>query len=86
MKTIGIGELRQNPTQMLRDVKAGQTYLITDHGDPVAQISPRTDRTWILADDVDLLLKELGGDETWSREVADLRELEEARDPWVSEA
>lgn len=36
--TISIGELRQNPTQMLREVKAGATYVITDCGEPIADV------------------------------------------------
>lgn len=40
MKTITVGELRQNPTQMLDDVAAGETYQITRHGREVGRILP----------------------------------------------
>ncbi|MFT4212653.1 MAG: type II toxin-antitoxin system prevent-host-death family antitoxin [Microbacterium sp.] len=36
-----MGELRQNPTWMLREVKAGAVYVITDHGEPIAEVAPR---------------------------------------------
>ena len=31
MKMITVGQLRQNPTSMLADVEAGETYQITRH-------------------------------------------------------
>lgn len=45
MKTIKVGELRQNPTQMLRDVEAGDEYLITSNGRDVAKVTPINDDT-----------------------------------------
>ncbi|WP_206446631.1 type II toxin-antitoxin system Phd/YefM family antitoxin [Agrococcus sp. KRD186] len=40
MKTITVGELRQNPTAMLADVEAGETYRITRHNHEVGRIVP----------------------------------------------
>lgn len=40
MKTITVAELRQNPTQALADVEAGQTYVVTRHRHPVARLVP----------------------------------------------
>lgn len=40
MKTITVGELRQNPTAMLADVEDGETYVITRHGQEVGRIVP----------------------------------------------
>lgn len=40
MKTITVGELRQNPTAMIEDVEAGATYRITRHGHDVGLIVP----------------------------------------------
>lgn len=42
MKTITVGQLRQNPTAMLADVEAGETYQVTRHGRELARIVPRT--------------------------------------------
>lgn len=42
MKTITVGELRQNPTAMLADVEHGETYVITRHGKEVGRIVPPT--------------------------------------------
>jgi prevent-host-death family protein len=40
MKSIGIRELRQNASQYIRLVKAGETVEVTDRGEPVAQLVP----------------------------------------------
>lgn len=80
--TISVGELRQNPTRMLREVKAGATYVITDHGEPVAEITQRREQRWLPADEVDALLRALGADDVWAREIADARATEGAADPW----
>lgn len=41
MKTITVGQLRQNPTPMLADVEAGETYQVTRHNREIARIVPR---------------------------------------------
>lgn len=40
MKTITVGELRQNPTAMLDAVASGETYRITRHGREVGRVVP----------------------------------------------
>lgn len=40
MRRIGIRELRQNASEYLRLVKAGETLEITDRGSPVALLVP----------------------------------------------
>jgi prevent-host-death family protein len=82
--TISVGELRQNPTRMLREVKAGATYVITDHGEPVAEVAPRREQRWVPSAEVDALLRALGPDDGWTRDIADARAAEDAEDPWDS--
>lgn len=41
MKTITVGQLRQNPTAMLAEVEAGETYRVTRHSREIARIVPR---------------------------------------------
>ena len=41
VKTITVGQLRQNPTAMLDDVEAGEVYRITRHDREIARIVPR---------------------------------------------
>lgn len=40
MKSITVGQLRQNPTAMLAEVAAGATYRITRHDHEVGRIVP----------------------------------------------
>jgi len=40
MTTVGIRELRQNASAVLRRVVAGETVEVTDHGHPIARIVP----------------------------------------------
>lgn len=42
MKSITVGELRQNPTAMLADVEAGEVYELTKHQRRVGFIVPAT--------------------------------------------
>lgn len=81
-KTISVGELRQNPTRMLREVKAGAIYTVTDHGEPVAEIAARRQQRWVSSDEIDSLLRELGADEGWAEEIATERATVDVDDPW----
>lgn len=40
MTQVGIRELRQRASELLRRVEAGETFEVTDRGRPVAIISP----------------------------------------------
>lgn len=40
MRTITVADLRQNPTGALREVEAGETYVVTRHRHPVAKLVP----------------------------------------------
>lgn len=40
MRAIGIRELRQNASQYLRAVERGETIEVTNHGRPVARLTP----------------------------------------------
>jgi prevent-host-death family protein len=40
MNTISVGEIEQNFSSYLQRVQAGEVFVITDHGTPVAEIMP----------------------------------------------
>lgn len=46
MKTIGVRELRQNASQYLKEVAAGESIEITDRGRPIARLVPTTGDPW----------------------------------------
>jgi prevent-host-death family protein len=43
MASVGIRELRQNASELLRKVAGGETFEITDRGRPVAVLAPLPD-------------------------------------------
>jgi prevent-host-death family protein len=45
MKTIGIRDLRQRASVVLREVEAGATFEVTDRGRPVAVLGPVPDKS-----------------------------------------
>lgn len=40
MKAVGIRELKNRLSEFLRDVRAGESVLVTDRGEVIAEISP----------------------------------------------
>ncbi|MCL1898159.1 MAG: type II toxin-antitoxin system prevent-host-death family antitoxin [Micrococcales bacterium] len=81
LPTISVGHLRQNPTQMLRQVQAGQTYVITNHGVPVAQVAPIKQHRWVKYEDVKDVLSQ---PETtgWAEDLRKQRAETDMLDPW----
>lgn len=45
MKSIGIRDLRQRASVVLREVERGVTFEVTDRGRPVAVLSPIVDKS-----------------------------------------
>jgi prevent-host-death family protein len=43
MSSVGVRELRQRASELLRRVSQGETIEITDHGHPVAVLAPLPD-------------------------------------------
>lgn len=45
MVSVGVRELRQRASELLRRVEAGETIEVTDRGRPVAVLAPLPDRS-----------------------------------------
>jgi prevent-host-death family protein len=60
-RRVGVRELKSTLSQCLREVKAGRTLVVTEHGNPVARMIPETAS---VADRLDALRK--AGGVTWS--------------------
>lgn len=43
MRTITVAQLQQNPTEAIAAVEAGESYVVTRHRRPVAQLIPPAD-------------------------------------------
>lgn len=52
MKAVGLRELRQNASELVRRVEEGEEIVITVAGRPGARLVPAAPRTWRQWDDV----------------------------------
>ncbi len=83
MKTIPHRELRNQSARVLREAEAGQLFIITVDGRPVARLGPVGRRLWVPKAEYAELLR---GGQLDSAFFADVAELSEASDrldePW----
>lgn len=81
MATVGVRELRQNASEILRHVEAGEPTTVTVAGRPVAQIIPIRAKRWTTWDRI-LPVFESPTDNGWD---AERREFGAAGldDPWA---
>ncbi len=79
--SISVGQLRQNPTHMLNEVQDGETYIITSHGHPIADVVPHSGSGWIPAEHVRAVLA-APGNPAWAAELQAQRDDSDLRDPW----
>lgn len=80
MDTIGVRELRQHASEILREVEAGQTKTVTLQGRPVAEIIPIKAATWTTWDRVSRVF-DSPTDPTWEAERR-FALADELTDPW----
>ncbi len=80
MTVVGLRELRQNASELLRRVEAGEQITVTVSGRPSARLVPALPPSWRRWEDVAELFAG-PGDEHW---VDDRARLDDAvRDPWT---
>lgn len=83
MKTISVGDLRQNPTAALDAVAHGETYSVTRHRREIAQLVPPRTRRATTAADLRRTLAETPVDAAWEQEITIERsDLDDARNAW----
>ena len=78
--TVGLRELRQHASELVRRAEAGETLTITVSGRPAAVLGPVDRRSWRSPEEVAKLFTHRGADRRWKedRELID----NEVRDPW----
>jgi prevent-host-death family protein len=80
---VGLRELRQNASDIVRRVEAGDTVTVTVSGRPAALIVPAGRRTWIRWNDIAGLFTADQAAEGWT---ADRDRLDTApADPWAGQ-
>jgi prevent-host-death family protein len=80
VKTIPQRVLRNDSSEILREAEAGQRFVITVNGRPVAMLGPYERRHWVPTQSV----RELLATPTDPTVLDDLREVaaDDGRDPW----
>ena len=80
MDAIGLRELRQNASEIIRRVEAGESLTVTVAGRPAALLVPAATRAWRQWADISDLFSGVA-DPDWEAD----RELisEDMRDPWA---
>lgn len=80
METVGLRELRQNASELVRRVEAGEEIVITVAGRPSARLVAVGPKRWQKWDDIADLFDGGPADEHWDddRDAID----QEIRDPW----
>lgn len=78
---IGLAELRQHASDVVRRVEGGQEFVVTVSGRPAARLVGLGRKTWVDGHELTRILRDLP--EWGPREpVADYLE-DEVRDPWT---
>ncbi len=81
-RTVPVGKLRQNPTEYLRAVADGASFVITNHRRPIADLVPHHDTSGVTGAEVMQRLRKVHSDGDWLDELREWREAESGRDPW----
>lgn len=82
MKTVGLRELRQRASELVRCAEEGEVYTVTVSGRPAARLGPAGPGVWRRFEDVaDLFMG--APDPAWD---GDRERVDQApRDPWTGE-
>jgi prevent-host-death family protein len=81
MEVVGLRELRQNASDLVRRVEEGEVITITVAGRPGARLVPAAPRTWRKWADVAELFAGFA-DPAWDRDRDAI--AHEVRDPWAT--
>jgi antitoxin (DNA-binding transcriptional repressor) of toxin-antitoxin stability system len=66
---------------MIRAVRAGASYDLTERGLPIARIIPYAESRWVPSDEANAVLA-AGGNPVWLAELLADRAAEPGEDPW----
>jgi len=76
---VGLRELRQNASDLVRRAEAGETVTVTVSGRPAARLGPPERNTWRTFSDIEDLFAG-PADPAWATDKDDIDQA--ARDPW----
>jgi prevent-host-death family protein len=81
MKTLSVGQLRQNPTDALNSVADGETVIVTKHNRPIADLVPHR-RLGVSGLEAMARLRVLEVDPGWLEDLRTARSVGD-RDYWA---
>ena len=85
MKTIAQRELRNRIGEILRQAEAGQQFVVTVDGRPVAVLGPYPKMQWVPKAEFLQILRSQPADPTLLQDLAEMGgTLEDLEDPWKS--
>ncbi|MEP6480721.1 MAG: type II toxin-antitoxin system prevent-host-death family antitoxin [Rhodoglobus sp.] len=84
MASVGLRELKQNPSEVVARAEHGETIVITVQGRPVAQLAPLAPvrQRWVSAEVLNHALNGMEADPTLAAELYALRDDDPLVDPW----
>lgn len=85
MNSVGLRELKQNPSEVIARAERGETITVTVQGRPAALITPLAPKRqrWVRSEDLAAALADIPADTTgWAEEAYALRDGDPIRDPW----
>ncbi|GAB3486561.1 type II toxin-antitoxin system Phd/YefM family antitoxin [Flexivirga sp.] len=83
MKTITVGQLRQNPTAALDEVERGETYVVTRHRREIGRLVPPPRRSKVSAEDFAAAVQTSPLAQDWAAEIAEQRrDADDVPNPW----
>jgi prevent-host-death family protein len=80
VETTGLRELRQNASDLIRQVEAGTTFAVTVSGRPVAELGPVRNRQWRRWADVQEIFRG-PSDPSWATDTGPIDQT--LRDPFA---
>lgn len=80
MSTVGLRELRQQASDLVRRVEAGEEVTITVAGRPSARLVPVSSRAWRRWTDIEALFRG-PADTDWDNDTAQIDQ--DLEDPWL---
>lgn len=84
--TVGLREMRQQASELVRRVEDGEEIIVTVAGRPAARLVPVRRLRWRKGHEIAQIF-DVPTDPAWSAEHANRSDLDElARDPWARQA
>lgn len=84
MKTISVGQLRQNPSEALANVERGETYLVTRHRREICRLVPPPTTREVSPSEFLEALRFTPVDPGWAEELSATRsDFDGNPDPWA---